>query len=256
MHSVLKSACALGAVVIATAGFAVSAHATTAVSGAVNQVANATVGSVTNTNTNNQAWAAVPTTLGGFVSATASNPLTGDTATVSGLESATWASADAGSVTFTRYGWSLNNNSTPGTEADLIQGRGGPDWTYTFTATSNGTLTMKYNTTLDSGNGFGLWGWSIDVNGNSLFLVNNPSDPTASGSVSEALVAGQTYTVNLNGNPNIGSNGGLVQDGYMNGQFDWSITGAVPEPGTWALILLGVGFMGASLRSRRKLAAA
>jgi len=49
-------------------------------------------------------------------------------------------------------------------------------------------------------------------------------------------------------------------DGYQwnnnSGQFNVTLTGVVPEPATWAMMLVGFGGLGAVMRSRRKLAVA
>jgi hypothetical protein len=228
-------------------GFAGAAGATTPISGDLNMVANSTIGSLTLTDNHNVSWAAVPTTLSGAVDANLTDPLNGDNLDTHGTAVADWASADAGSVTFRDYGWDFNVPSGAISEADLIQGRGGNDWDYTFVASGNGKITMSYNVT-GSGDTFGLWGWTIGFNGTGHGgPVINPFDPTTSGTFTGKLVAGQTYTISLDGNPNIQSSGTF--DGSMLGLFNWQIT-AVPEPATWGLMIAGLGLMGGALRRR------
>jgi hypothetical protein len=249
------SVAAISLLALATAS---GAQATTAVSGTLNVVANSTINNVNAPDLHTGSWAVVPANLSESASATATNG--NDFVTTSGAATANWASADAGSVAFSNYGWhfSVFDSTTTQASSDLVQGRGGDDWTYTFTATQNGAINMGYNVNVASGNPFGLWGWSIDWSGAGGGLpVSNAADPTASGVFTRSLVAGQTYTIGLNGNPNIGFAGPSSDyAGFMNGNFDWSITSAVPEPASWALMLLGFGGLGAALRSRRRMAAA
>ncbi len=220
-----------------------SAFATTAVSGQVSQSAQVTVqdGGATDTSPGSQQWSGVPTTLTSTVSASAADT-SGTVDTVGGSVSASWASADAGSVTFTNYGWSLPALA----DASLD---GVTDWSYTFTATGNGTLSMNYGVTA-AGSPFGLWGWSISLTDNPSWNVSNAFDPTINGVYSGTLVAGETYTIALDNNANVG--GGL-ESGSMNGEFDWAIsTTAVPEPDNVALMLAGLALAGTMARRRAR----
>ncbi len=112
---------------------------------------------------------------------------------------------------------------------------------------------MNYNSSLASGNGFGLLGWSVDFTGTGTgYPVLSALDPTQSGVFTGQLVAGQTYTIGLSGNPNIYVRGQIGDySGYMNGDFSWSIVGSpVPEPSTW--LMLGLGFAGLGLVGYRR----
>jgi hypothetical protein len=224
------------------------AGAATAVSGALNAVANASMNGVPATDLENQSWTGTPTTLSTAVVATAVNGQ--DFITTTGLAEAHWASADSGSVLFNEYGWnfSVSDPNSTNLEADLTQGRGGDDWSYTFTATQNGTIVLDYNSIFQGGTDkFGLWGWAVDFTGSgSGFPVLSAFDPTQSGVFTGILVAGQTYTIGLNGNPNISvSNGPANLSGLMAGNFTWEITtSGVPEPSTWAMLMLGFSGLG------------
>ena len=78
------------------------------------------------------------------------------------------------------------------------------------------------------------------------------SDPEGSGTFSVALVSGQNYTMTLGNNGNISSDGGLSGKAGARSFVDWNISyNAVPEPGTWALMIGGFGLAGALLRRRR-----
>ena len=244
--------------VTALAGaIALPASATTLVSDGVNVVANSTLAGKTVTDLHTGSWAAVPATLVEQANALA---LAGsDHVSTTGLTTAFWTSADSGSVQFTRYVWDflVGDTANAPVASDLTQGRGGGDWTYAFTATQNGQFSMAYNVApVAGGNPFGLWGRSIDWSSGGGLPVSNALNPTASGVFTRSLVSGQTYTIGLNDNPNIGFNGAPgAYSGYMDGVFNWSITG-VPEPGAWTLMITGFGLAGAALRRRRALAAA
>ena len=171
-----------------------------------------------------------------------------------GDAAATWVSANAGSVTFTNYGWDFNAPNTADSESNLRTDRGGADWSYTFTALGDGLFTMDY-AVIGAGRLFGLVGWEVGFTGvGAGGPTRNPFDPNASGTFVGQLVAGQQYTVTLNGNANVSSAG--VTSGDVSGQFDWRITeqitgASAPEPSTWALLLSGFGMTGALLRRRR-----
>lgn len=238
---------------------ALPAYATTPISGTLNVVANSILAGKTVTDLHTGSWAVVPGPLS--ESATASATVGGDHVTTSGSGTAVWTSADSGNVQFSNYGWNfqVSDPANAPTSADLIQGRGGDDWAYTFTATQNGQISLAYDVSVASGDPFGLWGWAIDWSGAG---GGQPpccaSDPTASGTFTRAVVAGQTYTIGLNGNPNVSFNGAPGPfSGFMNGQFDFTIIGSgVPEPGAWTLMIAGLGLAGAALRRRRAFAAA
>lgn len=77
-----------------------------------------------------------------------------------------------------------------------------------------------------------------------LGLVQIAPDPNDSFARNFVAVAAGTYTLNIQGTP--GS-----QNGALNGSIGFTAA-AVPEPGTWALMLLGFGAIGISMRRRRQ----
>ncbi len=242
MNSLLRRAAPLGAA-LSFALVAPAAFATTAVSGSMSLSAHASADAGGDTLTpSTDSWSGVPAGLA--VSASASATDGTGTNTVSGQAAAAWTSADAGTVTFSAYGWDLQTLG----EVDLTHGL--PDWSYTFIADGNGTFTMNYDVTA-SGDTFGLWGWGIALTDSAGLPVSNPSDPTASGTFGGALVEGQTYTVSLSNNANLRGSGSTAA---MDGEFDWSIktTSVVPEPTGNALMLGGLAALGLARRRRQR----
>jgi hypothetical protein len=242
------------------------AAAATAIDGGLNIVANAYIhGGPTVTSLDSQTWSNVPATLNVAANAVANGGVYLDhneRVSAFGTAQATWASANAGSVDFTNYGWnfSVKNNDPVANGADLDANRpgDGADWSYFFQATGDGVFQMTYNVSA-SGSTDGLFGWAIDFNGVSvgpdLTTPQFAADPTTSGVITQAVTKGQFYSIDLFGNPNIGACCSRNFSASMDGTFDWQITerdGGVPEPAGWAMMLTGFGGLGAMLRARRR----
>jgi hypothetical protein len=58
------------------------------------------------------------------------------------------------------------------------------------------------------------------------------------------MVGPGTFTLNIQGTPG-------TQNGSLSGNVAFTAAAAVPEPGTWAMMLLGFGAIGFSMRRRR-----
>lgn len=129
-------------------------------------------------------------------------------------------------------------------------------------ATSNGTATLTFADFLGSQNvtGFSFYWGSIDAynslelldrSGNVLRTIGGADIPPANGD--QALpVTNRRVTFDLTGADQ--ALGGLrftsTQYAFESDTFSFS-TGAVPEPATWAMMILGFGGAGVALRRRR-----
>lgn len=74
-------------------------------------------------------------------------------------------------------------------------------------------------------------------------LVQIQPDPNDGFARNNFAVAAGTYTLTIQGTPG-------TQNGGLNGTIGFTAA-AVPEPGTWALMLVGFGAIGFSMRRRR-----
>ena len=193
-----------------------------------------------------------------------------DSVETRGAIDAVWASADAGTVNLSGFGWTVNADDP---DIHALAGDqssdGTTNWTYQFTATANGTFSL---TAIDSAEGVtraGLGDWRIAMSerGGPTARADilsgfgtGAQDDTINGAFSQALIAGHTYTVslsNLDGFSTVGNTTGAGENNSENMLINWRISsdevaGGVPEPASWALMITGFGLAGASLRARRR----
>lgn len=234
---------ALGVALLSTQ----AAAAVTAISGYVNVTASATAdGGQTVTDSPGDSWTGVPTNLGTVGANAVSSDGNGNAISAFGYVYGAWNSESSGVFQGQDFGWNFNNASG---EADTT---GNPvNWSYTFDTSAPASFNLGYNV-YHFGNGFGLWGWNLALDGNDILNLQNAFSPDASGNFSYDLTSG-THTVELRNNANLRS-GGFTQS-YLEGDFSWSIgppsNSDVPEPASWALMLMGFGGLGAALRRRR-----
>jgi hypothetical protein len=189
---------------------------------------------------------------------TAGNPLAG-LAKVDATGSATWASAASGSVGFNNdFALSVVQPSI------LFFLPVGYDfnsfWQYSFTPATDATFTMSYDVSAGGLVSADFGGWFIQMSYGSLF-DQIPTGPAffadGSGIYSVSLLAGQTYTASVF-TPGVTSyDVPVLAAGDETAQFDWNIlessvgAGAVPEPSTWAMLLIGFAGLGFATYCRR-----
>lgn len=225
---------------------------------AFSSIAGGTVLNKTDHASDSYIGATVP--MGIFALATINDGVTGGMITVKGQAQSSGTS-NAGTVHFQDYGWSFNapNRADAGQGASLNDHSFGPDWSYTFKADANGTLAMTYDSfvVLDNGVVFGLQGWDIGWSGTGGgLLLANASDPTANGTFTRGIIAGQTYTLSLSNNTNISTAGNLSGGAAMSGNFNYTITDKVPDAATWTLMIVGFAGVGGAMRRRQAVALA
>lgn len=118
----------------------------------------------------------------------------------------------------------------------------------TFTTDVMGILNIRVDTTATSAlnnvtfsnvflTGTGITG--------SLALTQALFDPNDTFLRNNIAVGAGTFTLNILGTPG-------TQNGALSGSVSFASTPAVPEPGTWAMMLLGFGGIGFAMRRRRR----
>jgi hypothetical protein len=149
-----------------------------------------------------------------------------------------------------------------GTVSLIVDGYGSLDgqnfYEDDFTLSLNGVTTLTGTFNLGGG------GASIVYSAPAGTTANNLSDPLGLGQVTfaggqEALVAPVTLNAGTNvlsfvysslAAPNHAGFQGVGDEGW--GVHDVQVSGAIPEPSTWAMMLVGFGGLGAVLRSARR----
>ena len=187
-------------------------------------------------------WGTLLDPLNVSVSATASD--SDQFITVFGNASATWGSGgNSGSVIFQNFGFSDDAHNF---SADLRNGFDDNIWSYTFIADNDGFFSMTYDVsvvdTIGTFGPSGLRGWDIQWSGaGSGLSLMSTSDPTADGVFLRSVVAGQFYTVGLNGGPSVGFGSNLNHEfsTYIQGNFNFAIS-PVPEPSMIVLMIVGM----------------
>jgi hypothetical protein len=195
---------------------------------------------------------------------TAAGGLAGDFNEAAGLGSATWASPSSGAV-------SLDDTYLLLAQKEVPVGFGltslcpwdclavGHDWAYSFETSEPGAVTIDYDVIAGSMPAIGddpMQGWALTVIGlpNGGGFLDDAFTPMGDGEMTFNLPAGE-YTMELDlVVPDFSSDDPIVESGSETGQFDWSISqtplAPVPEPATWAMLLTGLGGLGAMSRIR------
>lgn len=149
-------------------------------------------------------------------------------------------------------------SAAPSSTESLVVTNGGPG----FATVTFGNTNLPLNTTFSGG---------FDITNTLDGLYNLTLNTSTTGvSFSSAVLNGLGFTEVTAGDPQhwalnnvslgagtygfsfTGHNSNNVEGGLSALSGDITITPALPEPGTWAMMLLGFGAIGLSLRSRRK----
>lgn len=172
---------------------------------------------------------------------------------------AQWDSADSGHVT-------INGGVTSSQGSrfdDSLFADESSEFRYRFTADADGVLNFDLNAAF-TGDEFDIGTWEIAVvdvlHPDQLELLTADGYPLGSNTLeltgSLRLTAGDFYEFDL---VNGGSTLNFPRTGFVQGEesgvLNWSITSdaaAVPEPASWALMLVGFGSAGAMLRASRR----
>jgi hypothetical protein len=116
------------------------------------------------------------------------------------------------------------------------------------------------NANYQGGNSPPNLGFSISLNGGPAILLNTLSIPLspvgAWNGLSTSFNSGVATTATLsliNANTIAAGNDFAVDDIFLGTQS--TVTGGIPEPTTWAMLILGFGGIGAAIRRRRRLPA-
>lgn len=227
-------------------------------SGSVTVAATAFNDGPATTNVDSDTWTGAPTSLSAVTSLTLTS--VHGTVQVGGSAAADWASADAGQVRFSDFGWTRSGSGGWALTSLCGTGCGNdpPSWSYSFVATANGGFHMDYDIVASGDEPFGLGGWQFFVNGLSdnygAFFDRDAAiwdGQHVTGTLGAPLVAGQAYTMTLA--PNAYALSQIFdRSDHMAGVFNWTITTeGVPEPAVWLLMLGGFGLVGVTLRRRR-----
>lgn len=221
--------------------------AATFISGGTATGTNATVGNASDPKSDSDAATGPTSSVSSSSTSTIVNA--DGNATAQSTATGTWTSANSGTAGMT-WGWSGQTNAS----TSYSTGNVGSNWTYTF---QTGSVASQFIANWifnvgGAGSSFGLQG--VYGTGSSPFDVtpiNVAPTGTSSGNFTVNLAANTIYTFGFRNNGNV-SGGPSTRDTNGDFRMDWRITGgAVPEPATWAMLILGFGLIGSALRQRQ-----
>jgi hypothetical protein len=170
-----------------------------------------------------------------------------------GNAGATWESASKGSFG-ANWGFAAQGSGGGYLANDALK----PNWSYTFTLDAPATFHFNYQIAHELVSGISTFGVNGFFLGTSLsgqsynagYLLDD-IDPFFASSGSVGFGAG-THTVFLYNIQRV-SHGSSTREAFGLQSFNWEIlpgATAVPEPASWAMLIVGFGLTGASLRRR------
>ncbi|MHA6722018.1 FxDxF family PEP-CTERM protein [Sphingomonas sp. RS2018] len=145
---------------------------------------------------------------------------------------ATYIFTNPGANGFATYTFGNNDVGTAATFDDTI----------VFTTPSSGFLSLSLSEVAANAIN-NVEFTTVTLNGTAVTLFSGPGGEPDFGSLMGLFNAGTSNTLRV-----IGTNGG---NGVYSGTIAFA-PGAVPEPATWGLMMLGFGGMGFAMRRRRK----
>jgi hypothetical protein len=175
---------------------------------------------------------------------------------LSASTTATWTNIEGGLILFDS---SATVRDTDGLSVDAAYAAG-PAWDYAFDVVSDSVFALNYDViSRGTVGGQGRWRLSLlDDLGATQDFVFSPgiADPVGevTGDLSVDLAKGRRYTISLSNDDQLTRPHASISDQSV---FRWSVDPAaggapgVPEPASWALMILGFGASGAALRRRR-----
>lgn len=242
------------AAVFFAVGAAAPAHAAVVVSNSGGVTAGALIridgGGLLDSRSNSDGFSGAPRALKAGITVSSANPAN-QTGISTTSVSANFLSPDAGSVRVLL----ARNFSGSGIISGSQNNQGntnGTNFFYTFTPSTNAILNLISNVSIQGGNPFGFQGFVLRSNGASVLGQFNAINPTASGTASVALNRGIAYTLSIENASNIGGGLPSIFNGSTTGDFSFSIQSVVPEPASWAMMIIGFGFIGAAMRRRKQ----
>ena len=155
-----------------------------------------------------------------------------------------WTGSGTGFQIETNLAWP--GAPTPdGTHYAFVQGTG--TLSQTFVADASGLFAISWLAAgRPPGVEFGDETYTLTVNGQSLGTFSTTTGQPFTQMISDpfAFILGTSYTLSFNGLPSSADNTAFIDAVQL--------TPAVPEPRTWAMMLLGFGVVGALIRRRSK----